>query len=66
MARTRQPAPMTLEGRLAADLLMTGGRMPIGVIVAAEAERALALKWLAGRKHARLLTVRTAAEAGRR
>jgi hypothetical protein len=66
--RPRQSsAPMTLEERLAADLAMTGGTMPLGVVVADEDERTRAVKWLEGRRHAKLLSIVTQAEheAGR-
>lgn len=62
MARTRPAAMPTLETRLIEDLRMTGGTMPLAVIVADEVERTAARQILAGRKHARLLTIVTAAE----
>lgn len=62
MPRARQPAPLTLERRLLDDLAMTGGRMPIAVIVADEAERREARRILAGKRGARLLEIVTAAE----
>lgn len=55
--------PLPLEQRLAEDLRMTGGQMPIAVIVADEAERTAATRFLAGRKGARMLTIVTAAES---
>ena len=66
MARPRQPAAHTLEQRLAADLAMSDGRMPIGVIVADEAERAAAQRFLAGKRGAKLLAIVTAAESAAR
>jgi hypothetical protein len=62
MPRARPQPPLTLEQRLAADLAMTGGKMPIDVIVADEEERGQALRILAGKRHARLLRIVTAAE----
>jgi hypothetical protein len=63
MARSRPAAPLTLETRLREDLAMTGGTMPLAIIVADEAERTQARRIIAGRKGARLLTLVTAAES---
>ena len=63
MPRARNLAPLTLEQRLAADLAMTGGQMPLAVIVADDEERFAALRWLHGRKGGQLLTVLTQAES---
>jgi len=64
MKSATRPLPsLTLEKRLVEDLRMTGGTMPLAVIVedAAEAERAR--RFLAGKKNVRLLTIVTAEES---
>lgn len=53
------PRVETLEERLAADLAMSGGTMPVEVLVADEVERDRAARYLRGRRHAALLTLIT-------
>jgi hypothetical protein len=54
---------MSLEDRLAYDLALSGGTMPVVVVVDDEKERAAAKAILVGRKGAKLLTFKTKAEA---
>jgi hypothetical protein len=56
------PLAETLEQRLAFDLKLTGGSMPLVVVVADEEEAQRARTWLHGRRGARLLTIETRAE----
>ena len=58
--------PLTLEQRLAENLRMTAGQMPLVVIVTDEAERERARQFLAGKRGAKCLTVETAAESAAR
>jgi hypothetical protein len=51
-----------LAERLVLDLRLTGGTMRLIVVVADDAERAEAMRILAGKRHARLLTIETRAE----
>lgn len=62
MSRGAEKVP-TLEERLAELLRMTGGTCPYWIAVPNEAERQRALRWLSGRRHAKLITVRTVTES---
>ncbi len=58
--------PSSLEERLAYKLSMTGGKMTVPIIVADEEQRALALRFLAGKRRGHLIDVITQAEADAR
>lgn len=62
MARRDAQAPMTLAERVRADLDMTGGRMPITVIVRDEIEREEGLRLVRRHPHRAALTFRTLTE----
>lgn len=63
MKSAARQQPLTLEQRLLEDLRMCGGTMPLAIIVADEAGREAAKRFLAGKKGARMLTIVTAAES---
>lgn len=54
---------MTLEERLAHAAALSGGRMPVAVVVENEAERKDALAILKGKRDAKKITIKTRAES---